>query len=57
MKDEKNQVSELIFSPLENESSFISSESEFEIGKRENYQNNFEIAIPQKLLRLNPLGG
>jgi hypothetical protein len=43
MKDEKNQVSELIFSPLENESSFISSESEFEIGKRENYQNNFEI--------------
>ena len=33
---------ELIFSPIEQESSFFSSESESEIGKRENYQTNYE---------------
>ena len=33
---------ELIFSPIEQESSFFSSENESEIGKRENYQTNYE---------------
>ena len=40
--DDKKTV-ELLFSPIENESSFISSENEGERGKKENFQNNYEI--------------
>ena len=40
--DDKKTV-ELLFSPIENESSFISSKNEGERGKKENFQNNYEI--------------
>ena len=36
------EICELVFSPIETKSSFLVSENEFERGKKENYQNNFE---------------
>ena len=41
LEDEKHY--ELIFSPIEDVSSFFISDNENEIGKKENYQNHYEI--------------
>ena len=42
LKRNNTSTTELIFSPIEKESSFFSSSNESERGKKENYQNNYE---------------
>lgn len=43
LRDGNSGFRELVFSPLENQSSFVSSPQETVRGKKQNYQNNLEL--------------